>query len=207
MTEQLEKRIVIAAVLLAAFCALSLAQSDIMPIDEVRAGMTGVVKTTRHGTEVVDVEAKVLGVLQNALGPGVHVILVTLTGDSVQFEGVANGMSGSPFLIDGKLVGALSTRIGYFSKEPIAGVTPIGAMLTTQFGGRSKPTVSLDFSLMWGGDPLVQELRQRLGMELPAHGKGDDKGRLASGLKPLSIILIRSAGRRALQTNPRRARL
>ena len=38
-------------------------------------------------------------------------------------------MSGSPVYIDGKLVGALSYRIGQFSKEPIAGITPIEQML------------------------------------------------------------------------------
>ena len=38
-------------------------------------------------------------------------------------------MSGSPVYIDGKLVGALAFRIGQFSKEPIAGVTPIEQML------------------------------------------------------------------------------
>ena len=38
-------------------------------------------------------------------------------------------MSGSPVYVDGKLVGAIAYRIGEFSKEPIAGVTPIGEML------------------------------------------------------------------------------
>jgi hypothetical protein len=38
-------------------------------------------------------------------------------------------MSGSPVYIDGKLIGALAFRIGQFSKEPIAGVTPIADML------------------------------------------------------------------------------
>jgi hypothetical protein len=38
-------------------------------------------------------------------------------------------MSGSPVYIDGKLVGAISYRIGQFSKEPIRGITPIEEML------------------------------------------------------------------------------
>ncbi len=38
-------------------------------------------------------------------------------------------MSGSPVYFDGKLAGALAFRIGEFSKEPIAGVTPIEEML------------------------------------------------------------------------------
>src|SRR5208283_3341300 len=43
--------------------------------------------------------------------------------------GVVAGMSGSPVYFDGKLAGALAFRIGEFSKEPIAGVTPIEEML------------------------------------------------------------------------------
>jgi len=38
-------------------------------------------------------------------------------------------MSGSPVYIGNKLLGALSYRIGQFSKEPIAGITPIEQML------------------------------------------------------------------------------
>jgi hypothetical protein len=38
-------------------------------------------------------------------------------------------MSGSPVYINGRLVGALSYRIGQFSKEPICGITPIDLML------------------------------------------------------------------------------
>ena len=37
-------------------------------------------------------------------------------------------MSGSPVYIDGRLVGAVSYSLGAFSKEPIAGITPIGEM-------------------------------------------------------------------------------
>jgi hypothetical protein len=57
------------------------------------------------------------------------VILVRLHGTKPEYTGVVAGMSGSPVYIDGKLVGALAFRIGEFSKEPIAGVTPIEEML------------------------------------------------------------------------------
>src|SRR5439155_8957776 len=43
--------------------------------------------------------------------------------------GVVAGMSGSPVYIDGKLLGAIAFRIGSFSKDPIAGVTPIAEMM------------------------------------------------------------------------------
>ena len=47
----------------------------------------------------------------------------------MEYTGVVAGMSGSPVYLDGKLAGALAFRIGEFSKEPIAGVTPIADML------------------------------------------------------------------------------
>ena len=42
---------------------------------------------------------------------------------------MVEGMSGSPVYIGNKLLGALAYRIGQFSKEPIAGITPIEQML------------------------------------------------------------------------------
>jgi hypothetical protein len=62
-------------------------------------------------------------------GPKSDVILARLTGEKVEYTGVVAGMSGSPVYIDGKLVGAIAFRIGQFSKEPIAGITPIENML------------------------------------------------------------------------------
>jgi hypothetical protein len=52
-----------------------------------------------------------------------------LHGIKPEYTGVVAGMSGSPVYFDGKLAGALAFRIGEFSKEPIAGVTPIEEML------------------------------------------------------------------------------
>ena len=37
-------------------------------------------------------------------------------------------MSGSPVYVDGKLIGAVSYALGSFSKEAIAGITPIAEM-------------------------------------------------------------------------------
>jgi hypothetical protein len=72
---------------------------------------------------------EVLGVLRNVNGPRGDLILVRLHGTKPEYTGVVAGMSGSPVYFDGKLAGALAFRIGEFSKEPIAGVTPIEEML------------------------------------------------------------------------------
>ena len=100
-----------------------------MTVEEVRPGMKGVAYTVFQGTQPETMEVEVLGVLKNMLGPKSDLILVRLEGEKPQYTGVVAGMSGSPVYIDGKMVGAISYRIGSFSKEPIAGVTPIAQML------------------------------------------------------------------------------
>ena len=53
----------LAPLLLLLACPVVHAQSDIMPVDQIRPGMTGIVRTTLQGTTVESLEAKVLGVM------------------------------------------------------------------------------------------------------------------------------------------------
>jgi SpoIVB peptidase S55 len=98
-------------------------------VSEIHAGMRGVAYTVFEGVKPEAMEVEVLGVLHNVNGPKGDIILVRLHGQKVEYTGVVAGMSGSPVYFDGKLAGALAFRIGEFSKEPIAGVTPIADML------------------------------------------------------------------------------
>jgi len=91
--------------------------------------MRGVAYTVFQGVKPEAMDVEVLGVLKNVNGPKGNIILIRLHGTKVEYTGVVAGMSGSPVYIDGKLAGALAFRIGEFSKEPIAGVTPIADML------------------------------------------------------------------------------
>jgi SpoIVB peptidase S55 len=100
-----------------------------IPVGQIHAGMRGVAYTVFQGIKPEAMDVEVLGVLRNVNGPKGDVILVRLHGTKVEYTGVVAGMSGSPVYIDGKLAGALAFRIGEFSKEPIAGVTPIADML------------------------------------------------------------------------------
>jgi hypothetical protein len=100
-----------------------------IPVDQIHAGMQGVAYTVFQGVKPEPMDFEVLGVLRNVNGPKGNVILIRLHGPKVEYTGVVAGMSGSPAYIDGKLAGALAFRIGEFSKEPIAGVTPIADML------------------------------------------------------------------------------
>src|SRR6266567_8018070 len=102
---------------------------ETIPVSQLHAGMHGVAYTVFEGTKPEAMQVEVLGVLKNANGPKGDVILVRLGGKKAEYTGVVAGMSGSPVYFDGKLAGALAFRIGEFSKEPIAGVTPIAEML------------------------------------------------------------------------------
>jgi hypothetical protein len=99
------------------------------PLEKITAGMHGVAYTVFQGTKPEPMDVEVLGILKNANGPKGDIILVRLGGEKANYTGVVAGMSGSPVYFDGKLAGAVAFRIGEFSKEPIAGVTPISEML------------------------------------------------------------------------------
>jgi SpoIVB peptidase S55 len=100
-----------------------------MPLSQVHAGMQGYAYTVFAGDQVEKFDLEVLGVMPNFLGPKQSIILVQLKGPKVEHTGVVAGMSGSPVYLEGKLAGALSLKLGVFTKEPIAGVTPIADVL------------------------------------------------------------------------------
>ncbi|HSY33444.1 MAG TPA: SpoIVB peptidase S55 domain-containing protein [Verrucomicrobiae bacterium] len=103
--------------------------TDILPFSEVHPGMQGYAYTIFAGDQVEKFDLEVLGIMPNFLGPKQSIILVQLKGPKVEHTGVVAGMSGSPVYLDGKLAGALSLKLGIFTKEPIAGVTPIADVL------------------------------------------------------------------------------
>jgi hypothetical protein len=100
-----------------------------IPVDQIHPGMRGYALTVFQGVKPESMDVEVLGVLHNVNGPKGDIILIRLHGAKAEYTGVVAGMSGSPVYLDGKLAGALAFRIGEFSKEPIAGVTPIADML------------------------------------------------------------------------------
>ena len=103
--------------------------TEILPLSEVHPGMQGYAYTIFAGDQIEKFDLEVLGIMPNFLGPKQSIILVQLKGPKVEHTGVVAGMSGSPVYLDGKLAGALSLKLGIFTKEPIAGVTPIADVL------------------------------------------------------------------------------
>ena len=83
------------------------ANVSLMPIRDLRPGMQGIGKTVIQGDTIEEFNAEILGVQGNeATG---YSIFVRLYGDLIEKTGgVAQGMSGSPLLQNGKLIGAVT---------------------------------------------------------------------------------------------------
>src|SRR5688572_13316943 len=97
-------------------------------LEDLRPGMKGVARTVFSGTETEEFGVEILGVLPGFPGPRQSAIIARLSGSNVEKTGVFAGMSGSPVYVDGRLVGAIAFSFP-FSKEPIAGITPIKQMI------------------------------------------------------------------------------
>jgi SpoIVB peptidase S55 len=157
--------------------------AGVYPLPEVHRGLHGVAYTVFEGTQPEAMDVEILGVLKNMLGPGQDMILARLHGSKPEYTGVVAGMSGSPVYIDGKLLGALSYRIGQFSKEPIAGITPIAEMLAVN--GKNDPealkTAALSLSSLTAATPT----------STPTSGAGDihpiDTPLVLSGFSPEAV--------------------
>src|SRR4029079_3935834 len=87
-------------------------------------------------------------------------------------------MSGSPVYIDGRLVGAVSYSLGEFSKEPIAGITPIAEMIADArlaAPRRQLPRVEVAGTLT--PESFQASLRQAFSLTRPfAQSPGDVQG-------------------------------
>jgi hypothetical protein len=101
----------------------------LFPLNEVKRGMAATAWTVFAGTKPEPMEVEILGVLRGVRGPGHDMILAQLHGAKPEYTGVVAGMSGSPVYIGNKLLGSISFHIGNFSKDAIAGITPIADML------------------------------------------------------------------------------
>src|SRR6478735_3943457 len=105
------------------------AQTTFFPVRDLKPGMHGTGKTVFSGDRIEDFDVEILGVLEN-IGPKQSLILARLSGGPIERTGVMQGMSGSPVYIGGKLAGAVAMAFP-FSKDPIAGIRPIEAMVRT----------------------------------------------------------------------------
>ena len=155
-----------------------------MPVADVRPGMVGTSRTVFDGTQVEEFKANIIGVLENVIGPNRNLILAKLEGGPLAHTGVIAGMSGSPVYVDGKLIGAVSYALGAFSKEPIAGITPIAEMTDSASFGDVRPAaarVRLEYPVT--RENLAASFRRALNWNRPFAERAADAQMLgASGI-------------------------
>ncbi len=118
------------------------ASEPTLPLKDVTPGMEGIGRTVFEGSRVESFQVHILGVLQNIIGPSRNLILARLEGGPLATTGVIAGMSGSPVYVDGRLVGAVSYSLGQFSREAIAGITPIEEMVDATSGTVRRPSTA-----------------------------------------------------------------
>jgi len=177
-----------------------------MGIDEIRPGMVGIGRTVFDGTRVEEFKANIIGVLENIIGPHRNLILAKLEGGPLAHTGVIAGMSGSPVYIDGKLIGAVSYALGSFSKEPIAGITPIAEMTdAASFSGTRPSAARVQVNFPLTRESLTGAFRKALNWNRPfADRAGDARfmgamsvdglggGQLGTLLRPIATPLAMS---------------
>ena len=173
-----------------------------MPVAEIEAGMQGVGVTVFDGATREHFDVHVLGVLTNVLGPRRSLVVARLEGGPLAQTGVIQGMSGSPVYIDDRLVGAVSYALGTFSREAIAGITPIEEMAATD-------ATSLRTARRWSAPlPPVREVTHAALVDVvaqafpprepfarrPADVRGTlvDGGRIGALLRPIATPLVLS---------------
>ncbi len=179
-------RIFLVAVLLCCQMLVAAAANvPLMPVRDLRVGMQGTGKTVISGDTIEDFNVEILGVTGNeATG---YNIFVRLYGDLIEKTGgVAQGMSGSPVYVDGRLVGAVA--FGKTFNDPhYCFLTPIGKMLPLLDEPHDIPAdwIPKGTALMAGGftEYGLEYLQQKLApFGLTAVGAG---GVGASSEKPL----------------------
>src|SRR5438270_5913810 len=130
------------------------AAQNFFPLKDVHPGLHGIGRTVFEGNRIEEFQVEILGVIEN-IGPKQAIILARLSGGPLEQTGVLQGMSGSPVYIDGKLVGAIA--LGFpFSKQPIAGIQPIGQMIAdADFSSHSGDALDIRHNAVSWGEPAT----------------------------------------------------
>lgn len=133
------------------FSQTAAAAVPIITVDELRPGMHGIAKTVIRGADIDTFDVEILGVTgSQAEG---HSILVKASGSLIERSGgIAQGMSGSPVYIDGRLAGAVAYGKA-FSDPDYCFLTPIEEMLKMfeKTDARSSPFLPKNSPLMASG--------------------------------------------------------
>lgn len=165
---------IILTILIIVYCSVCSANVPLMPISDLEPGMKGIAKTVVQGDTIEEFDVEVVGVQGSTLED--QAILVKCSGDLIEKTGgIAQGMSGSPVYIDGRLVGAVAFG-KHFNDPHWCYLTPIGRMLRLleedtvegfYFPGNNEKATQLA-SLQAGGfsDIGIERLQEALGANI-----------------------------------------
>ncbi len=193
-----------------------------MSVSEVRPGMRGYGLSVFRGTRPERFDVEVIDVVHN-FRPHMDAILIRPSHPITDHAGTVAGMSGSPIYLENRLVGAYA--YGWeFGRDPVAGVTPIEAMMADARRPRRTPPGLLPgsqvpFEILAGGRPLAAAARDPWGSfaeramatraplqtafgaltpvatPLTVGGMGDRAFRnLRDALEPLGMIPVQAGG-------------
>lgn len=180
----LKRGIAILTALLILSTALVYAAPDTMPVEQIRPGMKGIAKTVVSGTKIEEFGVEVLGIMKNK-GPSGDLILIRTYGDLIdRTGGIAQGMSGSPVYIDGKLVGAVAYGWS-LTDHKIGMLTPIGDMLKLWDMPDSKNVFPVDNSIS------LEDKTELKPVQTPLMVSGFSQealNMLTDKLKPLNLV-------------------
>lgn len=120
-------KFLVLTILIVCFNGIAFASVPTISADELRPGMRGYAKTVIKGTTIETFDVEVLGVTgSNTTGQN---ILIKASGPVIERSGgIAQGMSGSPVYINGRLAGAVAFGKA-FSDPNYCFLTPIEDML------------------------------------------------------------------------------
>lgn len=118
------------------------AADPVMPLSEVRAGMTGTAYTVVQGTTITSFPVTITDVQPAPDTPGGALILIRAEGPLMaQTGGISQGMSGSPVYVTGgdgipRVIGAIAYGQGD-EANVLGAVTPIERMIAMSRGARA----------------------------------------------------------------------
>ena len=153
------------------------ARTPLMPVEDLKPGMRGYAKTVISGDTIETFPVEVLGVTgSDSAG---YQILIRAGGDVIaRSGGIAQGMSGSPVYIDGRLAGAIAYGKA-FTDPHYCLLTPIHDMLDIL--DKPEPHRAVSPSLLPKGTPLLAGGFTPAGISL-----------LEEGLKPFGMTVADS---------------
>ena len=135
------KKIILAGIFTIVLAATVSAATPTISIEELQPGMKGYAKTVIKGADIETFDVEILGVTGSDTGG--HSILIKASGPVLERSGgIAQGMSGSPVYINGRLAGAVAYG-REFSDPNYCFLTPIEEMLKLFDEPTPRPSVFL----------------------------------------------------------------